>query len=353
MKCFLHVGTEKTATTTIQDFLNINRKRLLEQGMIYTKSAGESNNRALACAAFNPSKRDDFTRSLQLKTDAELKDFQQKTILSLKKEIEAMSSNSDRLIFSSEHFQSRLTDLEEIERLKAIMVELGATEVIVVIYLRRPADLATSLFSTALKSGNIFDEPPHPRNGYWNNICNHKATLEKFGSVFGKSKLIPRLFKRTEFVNGSIIDDITNIFGMPDINGFVLPENKNESLSMLGVSLLKRLNKSVPQWVDDRTNPARSNLVSYIEQNFTDEKYVMPAHLYVQYEEEFRDSNEWVRQEFFPEKSTLFSDDIPEQGSAYMQENAIENISDLIADIWNAKQNEIIALKNRIGQSDI
>lgn len=41
MKTFtLHIGTEKTGTTTLQSFLSKNRDALSKQGIIYPKSPG-------------------------------------------------------------------------------------------------------------------------------------------------------------------------------------------------------------------------------------------------------------------------------------------------------------------------
>lgn len=61
MKCFLHIGTEKTATTTIQSFLSLNRKRLREYGYFYPESIGFLNHSSLSIAAYELTKRDDLT----------------------------------------------------------------------------------------------------------------------------------------------------------------------------------------------------------------------------------------------------------------------------------------------------
>lgn len=217
MKCFLHIGTEKTATTTIQNFFDMNRSKLLEKGFIYTKSTGKTNNRALSVAAYNLHRRDEFTEMLRLDTDEKLKLFQEQTIYNLIEEIEkAKKNNSEKkIIFSSEHLQSRLTDIKEIERLKKIIHEIGVIDTVVIVYLRRPADIANSLYSEKIKAGGVLEKPPLPKESpYFYNVCNHKKTLEKFGSVFGESAIIPKVFGKNEFKNGSIIDDILYLFGV-------------------------------------------------------------------------------------------------------------------------------------------
>ena len=340
MKCFLHIGTEKTATTTIQNFLHLNRQGLLDKGYIYTKSAGLINNRALPVLAYNSSRRDDFTRGHFIDSDSKLISFQKERLSILKNEILEITKNSNSkysVIFSSEHLQSRLTELEEIERLKHNLYHLGITDIKVIVYLRRPADLANSLYSTAIKAGLTKKTPSHPTAPYFNNVCNHQKTIERFASVFGQSSLNLRIFDQEVFVNQSIIDDFLSVIPLKNTNFYSLSERANTSLSTTGILLLRRLNELVPKWIDDKPNPARANLVSYFEKYFSGSKYVMPSYLYREYDEEFQASNEWVRKKFFPEKDQLFSNEIPLEKEEISIPD-IDSIAKLLADIWIDKQ---------------
>ena len=339
MKCFLHIGTEKTATTTIQKFFDINRDNLLSKGFIYTKTAGSTNNRALPVAAYDQCRRDDFTKQLCINSDHELLAFQQKTIQSLRREIKAFRKDDSTIIFSSEHIQSRLTSIEEIERLREIICDLGIADISVVVYLRRPADIANSLYSTAIKAGKHLEASPLPKQRYWNNVCNHKNTIENFSSVFGDSAIIPRLFDKDEFTNGSIIDDILNVIGIPNDHLYEIPNKANESLSLTGIDLLRHLNKTIPRFIGNRPNPVRANLVGYIEKHFSDGKYVMPSYLYKEYDSEFQKSNDWVKEKYFPHKENLFSKEIPdEMATDKIPDTELKKIADFITSIWNDMQ---------------
>jgi hypothetical protein len=349
MKCFLHIGTEKTATTTIQNFFDINRDILLEQGFIYTKTAGRTNNRALSVAAYNPSRRDDFTKDKGINSDSDLLIFQQNTIQDLEKELMEISNKDATVIFSSEHFQSRLTNLEEIERLRNILQNLGFTDISLIVYLRRPSDIANSLYSTAIRSGACLEAPPSPKHPYWNNVCNHKNTIEKFSLVFGSNAIIPRLFDKKELINGSVIEDILNVIGIPNNQSYNIPNNANEGLSIMGVRLLIHLNKVIPLYIDNSPNPLRNNLGSYVQKHFSSGiKYIMPNNLYYEYEEEFNESNNWVKKKYFPHKESLFPTKIPDKVSAILPSDAeVEILAQFIADIWNDKQKRILTLTNR------
>ena len=62
MKAIVHIGTEKTGTTSIQKFLFQNRKKLRNGGFHFLQSAGSTNNRALPAYFIAEHLYDDFYR---------------------------------------------------------------------------------------------------------------------------------------------------------------------------------------------------------------------------------------------------------------------------------------------------
>jgi hypothetical protein len=346
--CVLHIGTEKTGTTTLQAFLDINREALREQGFLYTESAGKQNNRLMSLAAFDAQRRDDFTVLHQVGTDAELQVLQAQVIARVKAEIE--NSSCPTTVFSSEHFHSRLGRPSEIARLKEVLSSLGFEKISVVVYLRRPADLACSLFSTAVRTGNQMLEPPDPTNPYWNLICNHRNTLLKWGEVFGSENLVPRLFIRQEMVGAHIVDDFLHVLGIAK-GAMQVPEDQNEALSAAGLQILQRLNRTVPTVHNGKTNPMRRNLVSFVERHFSTPKYEMPVELVKAYDEAYADSDEWVRENFFPHRERLFvyGATAPSVGGdeASTRSN-MDAMIDMFSDVWIEKHRRIIHLEKKI-----
>ena len=350
MKCFLHIGTEKTGTTALQNFCDSNRDVLLTNGIYYTESAGKTNNIGLALSAYNAKRRDEYTIKHGVRSDRELLDLQRVILANLREEIEekAKSSADLRIVFSSEHLQSRLTTIDELKGLRANIYSLAVSEITVIVYLRNPADLANSLYSTAVKSGSCLEAPPPPDHPYFNNVCNHRNTLEKFTTVFGESLVIPRIFEKGELRNGSIIDDFLEIvggFGSADYRPF---GTANESLSALGISILRRVNKKIPNVTESGVNPIRANLVTFFEKHFSNSSYVMPDGLYELYDKAFQDSNEWVRETYFPHKETLFDPQRRHKpDKAELTSDELANIADFIADVWTNKQQRIIQLSEK------
>ena len=342
MKSFLHIGTEKTGTTTLQEFFHLNRDRLRRQGYIYTKSAGEKNNRGLSVAAYAPDKRDDFTRRFGIHTNAQLTSYQKSVLANLSEELKGHSDKT--VIFSSEHLQSRLWSTLEVENLRNVLIELGMSDITVIVYLRNPSETANSLYSTSVREGAWEPSPPPPDDEYYRHICNHKQTLQLFGSVFGKEAIAPRIFSRQEMKNGSVIEDFLSLVGIETtgLSDYAVPENKNQGLSATSLELLRRINRQVPSYVDDRPNPLRGNIVTYIKDLFPGPKYRMPEHLSQQYDEAFSDSNEWVRKHYFPEKERLFAGRRPApESSAALTDDQLQQIAGMVSRIWLDKQRHI------------
>src|SRR5438045_23824 len=114
--CFLHIGTEKTGTTSIQNFLSKNRSRLEQQGILYPRSPGNQNHTALAVYALRPGKQGGIRRSSGVSSPKQVPRFRER--LSTELDEEVATSGSSIMIFSNEHLSSRLLTETEIERVK-------------------------------------------------------------------------------------------------------------------------------------------------------------------------------------------------------------------------------------------
>ena len=342
MKCIVHIGTEKTGTTTIQHFLNSNKKTLSHLGYLYPII--DSNHHVnLSVAAYAVDRRDDLTRFRRLYTNEDLTKYQKKVIKKYTKELKKAQSFK-ATIFSSEHFQSRLTTHSELLQLKTLLNNFGYQDIQILVYLRRPVDLANSLYSTAIKCGATNAYPPSPKNEQWRNICDHQSTLIRFAAVFGEQAIIPRIYSKEEFEHNSLIADFLasiNIKQTEDL--FTIPKNQNERLSVVGLEILRRVNQRIPVFIDEQPNKLRTGLISYFSNYFKGgSAYMMPEELFYEYQKEFASSNEWVRKKYFPEKDCLFSKAVyPENFQISLNEDELKRIANMIASIWIDKQKQL------------
>lgn len=341
MHCYLHIGTEKTGTTLIQDFLHLNAEKLASLDLAYLKSAGYPNNKWLVLAAFDVDRRDRWTEHRKVNSDQEMLQLQADIIAEIRLELAAKQPST--VIISSEHIQSRLTRTAEIQRLKNILVDLGFKTFSVIVYLRDPVELASSLYSTAIKMGNKnAPYPSFPTAFNYANLCNHQATLENFSQVFtaDDSKLVVRLFERAELKNNSVLDDFMALVGVNELNDFLMPKAENRSLSNLGVDLLMRVNAQIPNLNEKNSIALRAKVISKFDRYFTDDKYVMPPEVYAAYQEAFKESNEWVRQRFFSERSSLFNQrSSPKAKLDQPDAVMLDKVADLFCKAWLVDKN--------------
>ena len=339
MKCFVHIGTEKTGTTTIQKFFSENRARLPSHGFYYSRSFGNLNNRMLPLCVYPPHRRDDITRAFDLQSDEQLLAFQKRTIANFKEEVRALPDTT-AVIFSSEHIQSRLTTLQDVQRLRALLEELGFTETTIIAYLRNPSETATSLYSTSIKSGSTMEDVPPPTDTHFNIVCNHRETAKRFTAVFGRQNVILRLFRKEKFRQGSLIADIAGLMNL-ELKGqdLVFPEKQNESLSLLGLKILRSVNEAFPRHGKTEYRKHRKELIGLLTQYCSEPKFAMSIEQFEEYDAYFAESNEYIRTNYFPEEEILFPYRRPTPSQVSWSPQELGGISNLIKDLWIGKVN--------------
>jgi len=333
MEACLHIGTEKTGTTTIQQYLAGNRADFLKAGMLVPQSLGEPNHRLLAGIASDADYVDDLFRQQGLLQEDVRDQAKKRWWIAFAQEV--TRSGAKRVIISSEHLQSRLRSDSELARLKQLLGELFST-IRICLYIREPMTTAVSLFSTAVKCGASGGDLPGPENPYFNNVVHHARTLRRWSAVFGADAITVRLFSKDDFVNGDLIDDFTAACDLPIIN-VPKPKRENEALSALGIELLRRINKRIPVFgADGVENPQRGVMTRFFEQHFSQgPRYAPKPGVIKAYEAAFAESNEWVRKTFFPDRNQLFSPyRAPQPADGRLGEGELQQIADALSELW-------------------
>ncbi|MHA6288688.1 hypothetical protein [Maricaulis sp. CAU 1757] len=316
----IHIGTEKTGTTTIQDLIHQNRERLCEAGYVVPGILGGTNHARLAAYAMsdggsrtdlharfglvNPEQRERF--------DAAVEDDVAKLI--------AQCPEDCTVLVSSEHLQSRLSTVEEVAKLKRLL-DRHFDKVKIIVYLRRQDEVAVSLYSTRLKAGNPNKAPIFPAAGapYYD----YAALVERWTRTFGRDAVDVRLFERDQWVGRDLAADFRVAAGIDGLDGLTRPARRNRSLSAFGLAYLTAFNQHVPGRVDERLNPDRGDLIAILEANYAGEHRPVSAAKARAFYDSFKAGNDALRREFFPglERDSLFHEDF----SAYPEaEEAIE-----------------------------
>ncbi|WP_196776451.1 hypothetical protein, partial [Campylobacter coli] len=211
----------------------------------------------------------------------------------MKKELK--KAKCQELLISSEHLSSRLQDLKEIKRCKKILHLLGFRKIKIIVYLREQNTMASSSFSTELKVGKNVNNIA--KNENFAILGNYKVLLQKWMKVFGKENIIVRLFDKNEFYQGDLLKDFIHSIGLEWGDKFIIPPKQNETLDLIGIELLKRINKHLPWQVENKINHSRGDLSKYICQYFQNSKdphlKFQPAKEVTQsYMDYFEESNE-------------------------------------------------------------
>ncbi len=250
----LHIGLEKTGTTSLQFLFRQNRERLLLSRFLVSESSPSGNNFQLAIASYSTFRNDGLTRQLGLKNQADLERFRKEVFSKLSTE---MSVNKpETVLLSSEHFQSRLTSVPDIELLKTSLEAAGCTNFRVVVYLRDPLKVAMSHHGMAIKKGvHVTDDFYRPDHNRISHIINSEQTLANWSQVFGADRVEPRLYPEGQS-SQVLIGDFLATCGLDASQlDMSLQEVRNVNLSAAALRTLNKLNgesNRIAKLADDR-----------------------------------------------------------------------------------------------------
>ena len=305
----LHIGTEKTGSTSIQQFLKKNLQQLKSDGNFVpqTPMVGSGNHRWIPVFAGNNRTDDVFTRSLNLRNNEERK----KVILNKRRQFVDECRNAAKtcksLILSSEHIQSQLRTIQEIQRLRDLVDEV-ADDVCIIIYVRDPLKMAVSLLSESIKGGGVQVGIHPPDFKRLEHICNHAQTIQRWQECFPKAKIIVRRFDRSCLEKGdAVIDFCSQVIDNFHEDKYEFDKPANETLSLTGMALLRNLNVQFPMFVGNKPNLMRGKIHDFVMKNTRDGSKFLPCkEEFDAFKSHFSESCERVRSDYFPLEESLF-----------------------------------------------
>ncbi len=310
MKAFIHIGTEKTGTTTIQNFLAKNRQKLLTHGYLYPNSPGKTNHFRLAIFASDATKFLDIHQFLKLDTIEKVNRF--KTNFPDKLNQELALYDCENVIFSSEHCSSRLIDEQEIVRLKNLLANFF-DDLEVIIYLRRQDKFLASTYSTAIRSGKTYSFGI-PSKAMIETRYNYYNILNKFAKVFGTNKITVRLFESSQMFNHDLIEDFMNTIGLEADNSYYPVSNLNTSLDVYSLEYIRLLNKNLKKIIkhnpEKHINKIIKRLENYSDQYQNKESLLLSEQMAREFMSLLEESNQQVAKTYLDQQDgKLFNED--------------------------------------------
>ncbi|NHK29525.1 hypothetical protein FF098_016570 [Parvularcula flava] len=246
MRLILHIGTEKTATTTIQHFLYANRKALADKGIALSSVLGSPNNRRLPAYCMPENAYDDFFRVRNIRTPEQKRALFATFEEDFAREVRKLQQGANTMVISSEHLHSRLERPESVEKVREILAPLFS-QIEIVCYFREQSAVVKSLYSTSIKSGHVktfadFTRQCTPEEHRYN----YETSFSLWAEAFGKDALRPKIYGREHFVDGDICADFLAIIDpalkVADFDAAV--GEQNTSLGQAGLEI-GRINNMV------------------------------------------------------------------------------------------------------------
>ncbi len=228
-KLILHIGIEKTGSTSIQSFLHLNRNILRKQGFAFLKSIGETNHNFLAMAHVSEDKTIEPVKGFDLHKPQVRKNWKEKLLASFKQEIGSLGDQIKTVVISSEHFSSLLEDIKELKALQDLFSDYFSS-IRIIVYLRRQDMVAVSRRSTAYLVGYM-SKLSDFKNLNALHFCHYFRLLNMWQEAMPDAMIIPRVFDRAEFTDNSLISDFMMCAGIEKNKAFTQPKVLNVTLS--------------------------------------------------------------------------------------------------------------------------
>jgi hypothetical protein len=314
-RIILHIGTEKTGSTSIQAGIRQN-KCLLKDNNIYPVLP---------------------TPSFFMGPGEKLK--------SIRNASRQFPRKSDVLI-SSELFQSRLKTEQELVTLKKALLKTfpQRKDIIVIVYLRRQAAIANSMVSTAAMYGDDFKQSP--LSPYVRTICNHQRTLRIWSNVFGEEQVKPKLFEPSNSNIDFFRDFISTFCAAP--KELVEPALKNPGLSHDGILIARAVHNYIKCLVKEgrvSADLARESGAQIVKEKVAKidqgSKFMLHPAVWKLFDNEYKQMNKNLKNLYFPEVSQEFLFDLnirhdspsePSITESYAEDQAIKLAEEYLAE---------------------
>ncbi len=328
-KAFLHIGTGKTGTSSIQETALRSKIALASFGYLFPGNERNHFRIGMAMSDEPKAKRHMATQGW---APAQVKSDVMEALAAFDREVSR--SDCDVLLVSSESFMTERP--EPFDRLVDHLRSL-AEEVEVVCYIRHPTAMAVSALQQRVKMGQgtlaEFDPVRHIRR--------FSQKLDSFGPSLAKCTLTVRPFDREQLRDSDAVVDFFHICGLTAEQIRQLDiAHTNQSLCHEAVLMLNALNRLEPRFVDGVPNPNRSQGVEQPYLAMRGQAFTLPEDLLQRIEELSRPEVERLERSY---GLTFKKPNYPQQASFW----GTQTIEDIATEL-NRLQVENARLRTRI-----
>lgn len=305
-EAILHIGTQKTGSTSIQKVLNQHRDELPAQGAYYPKNpAGAHELVTYAVAEPRPATRPPESILWRgMDPEERLRQYRKE----LAEELSGLPPTVKRVIISDERLSFMLRSPEEIAPLKTLLAP-HFTRFRVIVYIRDQVSYLASRYAETLR-GSI-GEPDHIRSipaimaAY-----QYDRLLQNWADVFGEEAIEVRLYERR---NGKSFDSVQDFLSLCDLRIDVTADphrTLNTSMNFGGQQLLVAMGRYMKERSPDNQLdiPMWRMIAHTVTQVLPGKGWQPTREEAAAFMQRFEQNNENVRRKYFPDRDVLFHD---------------------------------------------
>lgn len=279
--CFVHIGPNKTGTSSIQETLYDNYQTLEKFGFHAPLAERKS---YFIASHFMANPMQITGNELSGEPLEYILEFDQTQVNLITKKSEQLEAKN--LLLSSE-WLCGLTP-PELSKLKAYLEDV-CEKVTIVAYIRNPIEHAVSLLQQNVwLTGQTLDIKGIKPGQY-------PEILSRFIETFGHSNIIFRKFEKNSLVEGDVVADYLNLIGLTQNEvSQIKKHNSNEGRSHEALSIASAYNQLFPFRLNGKLNPNRS-LIPIIAR-LPGEKFTIGKEDYEQLINDFRADFEYIKE---------------------------------------------------------
>ena len=347
---YIHIGTPKTGTTSIQNFCGLNREKLKEQGVLYPimnyhyerKSVNRNGHFLIGTIKENGTRNKEkekqvFNSEMQYIVDC-FKDYD--TILISDESIWWATSTRRKGLWK---------DLKKHS-------EQHNYQIKVIVYLRRQDQFMMSRYNQKLKTDFIastqsFDEYFADMNGRFKCVMDYCERIDNIAKSISKENVIVKRFDRNYFYNGDLNQDFLHILGVKVDDSFQqLKETANTGISVQSGEIKRVLNRLKP--ITMAENNKLLKILNECEEVLPESNTsLMSTDEVKNFMEQFVDSNESIVDEYIGDGKPLFDYTYKETTAwNYNDRNYNEELILFFANTIDSVYKENIQLKKELNK---
>ena len=240
---YLHIGTSKTGTTTIQTYCGINREQLKSKGVLfpimpyhYDRITKNRNGHFLYANIYENGVRNKEKEEQVLKQELDY-------IVDCFKEYDNVLLSEESIWWATATRRKGLWKyLQEHSQQNNYQVKI-------IVYLRRQDQFMMSRYNQILKTDTgggtqRFYEYFKDMNGKYKCVMNYRQRLDYMAKFFPKENIVVKRFDRSYFYNGDLNADFLHILGVEIDDTFAeLPKDENLGISVQSGEIKRVLNR--------------------------------------------------------------------------------------------------------------